>query len=384
MTFKQKHVAVAIALLSMGFSHATSSAANIGGVTVFADQDRSIEIEVLYGASNLTFSNPGVNYSAYDNTRLDGAVGLFNTGRIQLTSDSGAQVQEQWKSLGSSGPGFESVFFPSKAAADADPLNEQYYQVGVIDPTIDTGSFRLDAAVATPVNSVSFDIVIPDSLGTINSTGRTILTSDRNAVATGGTMVIDNMTINLYNGTVAATVSGTRLAVAYGSNPQAQVDFAPQNITLWTFAGIAAGGADIAGFSQINVNDFKSSSYEQLTDPAFCGSTCYTLITDNSTGSPRYAVQTTTEISHLTMTYEGMAILNAIMGSNITGQAAVENVNNVADRWGSIQTDLILRQVGHLEDPPFVLPSIPEPSTYALMGLGLVGIRLVASRRKKQ
>jgi hypothetical protein len=36
-------------------------------------------------------------------------------------------------------------------------------------------------------------------------------------------------------------------------------------------------------------------------------------------------------------------------------------------------------------DPGSVItPTIPEPSTYALMGLGLVGISLVARRRQTQ
>jgi hypothetical protein len=47
-------------------------------------------------------------------------------------------------------------------------------------------------------------------------------------------------------------------------------------------------------------------------------------------------------------------------------------VNSQPDGWGSISSSIV-----------FTAREIPEPSTYALMGLGLVGISLVARRRAK-
>lgn len=394
MTFKLKHIAVAIAVLSMGAAHATVQTIAIGSTTntTIADPSgsgRVTSIQALYGASTLTFNNIGVDYAAYDANNIAGAVGALNTGDVKLTGSTG--LNEQWKSYAQSGPGFEAVFFPTKAAADADPQNASYYENGDISST-STGSFRISSAVKAPVASLSVktsnsvgDTIAPvGGIQTINSTGQTILSGNTKAVMTGGTVVIEDMSFDIFNGNVTAKVSGTKSATGSGSFAKPAVVFAPQVITLWTFSGVYEGGADISGPTGIDPTVLLSpNSLDLLTNPSLCGTQCFNLLTDNSTGSPRYAFQAKTRISNLTMTTAGLNFLSSALGTTAVGQAAFSGANNYAGKWGSVETNLVFYPGGNLEDPPFVLPSnIPEPSTYALMGLGLAGISWATRRRQ--
>ncbi len=395
MLFQQKHIAIAIALLSVGAAHATVATVSIGNTTntTIADPSgsgRVATLQALYGSSTLTFSNPGVNYSAYDANQIGGAIGELNTVNVNLTGSTG--LQEQWKSYAQSGPGYESVFFKTRSEADTDPMNARYYASGEINQT-NSGSYRIGSAISAPVSSLSIqasnsvgDSIAPvGSIQTVNSNGQIIISAGQNFAQTGGTLVIENMVFDIYNGKVTAKVSGTKFATGSDSSAQPEVVFAPQNLTLWTFAGVNAGGADISGPTDINPIDLLApNAVDRLTDPAYCGSKCFSLITDNSTGSPRYAFQAKTRISNLTMTTDGLNFFNSTMGSTALGLATSTSVNGWAGKWGNVESNLIFRQNVALEDPPFVLPSyVPEPSTYTLMGMGLLGICL-ASRRRRQ
>jgi Zn-dependent alcohol dehydrogenase len=71
-------------------------------------------------------------------------------------------------------------------------------------------------------------------------------------------------------------------------------------------------------------------------------------------------------ISGLAVVPAARDLFSKSLGLLATGNDAL---NAVTD-WGSVTSDMT-----------FTVREVPEPSTYALMGLGLVGISLVARRR---
>jgi len=386
MKFTMKTLAAAAALLAIGgAANATIRTFSVGAPeTILFDPNgsgRSASLELLQGGGKLVFTNPGVDYSAFDSGAIGGAVGALNTGVVSLSGGGGIVAEEEWKSYGSSGPGFESVIWGSKAAADADPENQQYYAAGDISAS-DTKSFRLSSAANAPVNSISAKIdnigdtaatagISIGSVVTAISSGYALQSATANAALTGGNIRIENIVFDLYNGQVSADVSGTRLAVGKA----AAINYAPQNIVLWTFAGLAAGGADLAGPTGVDVDDLlATNNIERLTNPTFCGTQCYTLNkTEIIGGRTYYTVEANTTIRNLDMTDAGINFFKSVLNTTATGTSALVGVDNAPGKWGTVQSKLVLR-----------VSEVPEPSTYALMGLGLVGIALVARRRRVQ
>ena len=139
--------------------------------------------------------------------------------------------------------------------------------------------------------------------------------------ANGGTATVSNLRFDLANQTVVADLTGMKSAV--GTRPS--VNYSLPGTTFWTFANVATET------ESINSTTFAS----------------------------------TVTISGLSLTGVGYDFLVDALGLRQVGRSALSGVG----QQGSIQTRLVFSA------------AVPEPSTYALLGVGLVGICVGLRRR---
>jgi hypothetical protein len=175
-------------------------------------------------------------------------------------------------------------------------------------------------------------------------------------------MNVSNLRFDLVNKTVIADVAGTPLvynATTKGWAPGATTS--QKDLALWTITSIA-------GPTQMSVQNLFTAEDGDFSGLARDG---YQLLAPTAE-RPYYAIGATNVLGGLRVTDAGFAFFANALGlkAGSTGYNTLAGVNSQPDGWGSITSNMVFTT------------SIPEPATYALMGLGLVGITLVARRQK--
>ncbi len=211
-------------------------------------------------------------------------------------------------------------------------------------------------AVTAPVNKLAIDSTNDQILTAYSSGGARQTAADGtaiscktsagvvyncgNGVATGGNVFVGNFTVDLVNKAIYGDVTGTGLALA-------------NNITN------SKGTVVVAAHGAVTVNEIgiKLFDFTTITGPtALAGEGTYN-----------------TSFTGLALTTAGFTAISNGLGLYSIGKTALQGA---AADFGQLDSVITVTKAA-------VTPSVPEPSTYALMGLGLVGLSLVARRRAK-
>jgi len=148
------------------------------------------------------------------------------------------------------------------------------------------------------------------------------------------------------------------------------VDFASGGAMLWSIQD----GARTDGFSTLIVDGSTGGSFNVSANPG--GQFNLFLASLDSTGAPGAA-------SNLTFgSNNSFLLVHGINGATITWDSVQSDFNIDTSLFATPVSSVFLSQVG---DDLFInFTAVPEPSTYALMGLGLGAVLFPALRRRKR
>ncbi|MEY4766696.1 MAG: hypothetical protein RI907_3369 [Pseudomonadota bacterium] len=158
-----------------------------------------------------------------------------------------------------------------------------------------------------------------------------------------------------------------------------------ENLDISASGGKAAvGNLDVRFAADKSVEIYGSivgTNYGTNTDVNYSGllftvaSTAVSGVTSFTTTPGTY----NTTLGVLAISDAGFQALVDVFGLE-EGLTGYNSLKAATTNFGSLSSSIIVTAAGGVVTPP---AGVPEPSTYALMGLGLVGMSLVARRRAK-
>ena len=329
MKFALKTLVAAVAVVAAGGAFATQASGTVGQAVTVKDpgtSGRSVTLTLQSGTGTLAFSNGNgdpIN-GANPTSSVAGLVGALNVANVVMTPVDGAKINEVILPVGG------RVKTPTRALVS-------------IDAAVTKLTADIDGATA-------------GRFTTVNATGGAIQTAAFLAnVLEGGTAKINNLEIDLVNKKVYADALGNAGTAFENSKPR---------LAIWTFDSIT-GPTTLSPASLLAAADGNTSKL--LADG---------FKLEGQTGTGRntiYSLSTTNIIGGLKATTDGFNFFADALGltTGSVGYNTLLAVNTTAEGWGSMKSYIKFT----------AQEAIPEPSTYALMGLGLVGISLVARRR---
>jgi PEP-CTERM motif len=336
-----QHTALALAALAvLASSHSAQAAENTTASVGEVLELPGPPLVFLGGTGALRFSNGGILdtgllASGAKPAAVGGLVGALNTGKVALTSVDGSAITEK------------SVTLASGRAPR-----------GIVSIGANVTSLSVNSNTGV--------------IGQVTAEGGAMQTAPFiDGTLDGGQMTVNNLKIDLPNKLVYADMAYRALDTGGNYGPLV----VNNNVALWNIGTIqgptvlppvavmAAFDGDISPLQALGW-ELVWPTPEQAANLAFWS------------GQPILRASNT--LGNLTVTDEGFAIFAAGLGlvgapngeSNSIGYDALAGVNTRAGGWGSMTSDISLTTF------------LPEPSTYALMGLGLVGIAAVARRAK--
>ena len=321
MKFATKSLVAAAALAAMGLANAAPITAGVGQKITVTDpggSGRQAELSLLSGSGALAFS-PGSSFDGVNPDTIGGLIGALNVGKVTISGVGGATYSE---------------------TSIEDEFGDTYR----------TGATANASVISLTADNVTGKVLAVGSQGGAKQVGTRI-----GGTLNGGEASVTNLRFDLDNKVVYADLIGRSAAV--GTTKPA-VDYVSLNTALWTIGAIS--GPTTIPPSALLAADPKTAMVA-------AGFTFVSKVGD------LYTFSATNEITGLKVTQAGFDFFKNSLGLLPTGISALEKVNDDVMGWGKVSSSMTftVREV----------QTIPEPSTYALMGLGLVGIGMAARRR---
>lgn len=227
-----------------------------------------------------------------------------------------------YSGLSFSGSGSLSFSADLLGALDTGKVTVANYGAATTTVAKDTDGFYTQVSAAAPITALTIDSSSYAVLGAATTGGATQTAPVLKSVSSGGSLTVTDLNVDLANKKVYATI--------IGGNGVGTIN----NFALWNYSSIV-------------------------------GETKFT-----------HAGDYVNDISGLTLTSDGFTKFSQSLGLLSLGKAAMQGITDYGTIHSTIHTVINPQD---LVDP---VPAIPEPSTYALMGLGLAGVALAARRRK--
>ncbi|MBI3384133.1 MAG: PEP-CTERM sorting domain-containing protein [Aquabacterium sp.] len=189
----------------------------------------------------------------------------------------------------------------------------------IIQPQVirDTDGFYSSVSVTAPITSVTYDPSSREIFGVGTSGGLVMTAPALKSVSSGGSLTVTDLRADLSAQTIYATV--------IGANGVGTLN----NMALWNFNGLSSGTSPLSA-----------------------------------------------TITGLSITVQGFDAFTKSLGLLSLGKAALAGVTD----FGTI-TSTIYPLLSAPPGPDWHITSVPEPTTYALMGLGLAGLAVARRRR---
>ena len=203
-------------------------------------------------------------------------------------------------------------------------LNIGKVAVTSVEPATVTGTpAAKNVAAAAPITSVTADNVSGQVLA-VNTAGGALMTAPvQDYVSAGGTLSVSNIAVDLSSKRIYASITGDFSGAATGVPGTSSGVTTKNNFYLWDYTTLS-GASTITGPGTFN-----------------------------------------TTLSGLKITTDGYNHFVSALRLGLFGTTALQAVTD----YGTITSAITV--------------AVPEPSTYALMGLGMVGIAVAARRRAK-
>jgi PEP-CTERM motif len=344
MKFELKSLVVAAAFAAAGMANAATVTANVGQTIRVTDDargaastNRQADITLQSAGGALYFSNGTADPTATPPAKLNsvgGLVGALNVGKTVVTGVDGAVVTQSNLPVGATNRSTRAI------------VNIGANVTGLVADT-STGVFS-----------------IVNTIGGANQTSPWI-----DGVLDGGTVTVKNLRVDLINKQVFADLIGRPL-ISYDDPTLVYGDEVVFSGALWNIGSIS-GPTSLPPSELLAAADGNTSA---LTARGYVINSVNDIVVNGVTVKD-YNVTATNLLSKLTVTDDGFAAFAKTLGlvEGSTGYTTLAGVNGGATGWGTLKSAITFSA--------HEVPAVPEPSTYAMMAIGLVGLGFAARRR---